>query len=313
MAFVRLTLASIVACLGTDLVLIAQTSDHAPPDDSLRSVTQISRANDLSNSWLSTVDVYITGRIDRTEMEQTANDADQRYRNGKQLVNVLFRLPGMVDRWWATAVRESREDEWKITFTDGSAGENTENTKAKAAARTNVRKKEPSPSPRGRWSDDTGAYSVYATVVSVRSETIVLRKDDGSTVTVPKSRLSRADLNWLTSYSSVDSNKNNAATKELNRHEREAIQFVKQKLGRLLELKDSPAFIDGGFAVDGPHAEWMRQVREAHDTKRFGRGNAVAAVTDLLQLGFEYVSSKGRETKYSRIARNRLSRFIQSE
>lgn len=47
------------------------------------------------------------------------------------------------------------------------------------------------------WTDSTGRFRVEATLVRCDGENVELRKADGSTLTVPRGRLSTVDQNWL--------------------------------------------------------------------------------------------------------------------
>ncbi|MGC3968641.1 MAG: SHD1 domain-containing protein [Pirellulales bacterium] len=49
-----------------------------------------------------------------------------------------------------------------------------------------------------QWTDSTGAFSIRAELVEVSKGNVVLKKEDGTTVTVPVDRLSAVDKNYLT-------------------------------------------------------------------------------------------------------------------
>lgn len=83
-------------------------------------------------------------------------------------------------------------------------------------------------------------------------------------------------------------------------------KFIQSKYEELLAFRATPEFIEYGFAIGGPYSQWIKDVQYAHNTKRFGEGEAAYTITHLLQLGLEYVSSKGRETPFSKTARKRI-------
>lgn len=54
----------------------------------------------------------------------------------------------------------------------------------------------PSGSPR-EWTDSTGKFTVEATLVEVRQDSVILKKADGGAIMVPIGRLSKADQRYL--------------------------------------------------------------------------------------------------------------------
>ena len=50
------------------------------------------------------------------------------------------------------------------------------------------------------WSDVTGEYKVRATLIEVADDEVHLRKADGTTISVPLEKLSKADRDWLARY-----------------------------------------------------------------------------------------------------------------
>jgi hypothetical protein len=56
------------------------------------------------------------------------------------------------------------------------------------------------PSPEFRtWKDKTGNFSIDAKIIEVKTDAVVLEKTDGKQITVPKSKLSDKDLEFLRS------------------------------------------------------------------------------------------------------------------
>lgn len=74
------------------------------------------------------------------------------------------------------------------------------------------------------------------------------------------------------------------------------------KYNELLEFKDKQDFINLGFGVGGPYNKWLRDVQsmsDKHDSDLLTAGKRIL-FGDLVMLGTEYVSSKGKETEYTK-------------
>ena len=57
------------------------------------------------------------------------------------------------------------------------------------------------------WTDDTGDFTVRATLVEHDRDTVVLKLSDGNQIDVPLSRLSPADQTWLRLIGSTNGSK----------------------------------------------------------------------------------------------------------
>lgn len=70
----------------------------------------------------------------------------------------------------------------------------------------------------------------------------------------------------------------------------------------LMGFKNKEDFKKYGFMIDGPYNSWLKRVKElrnSHDLKILINKNIF--VDDLMQLGFAYVGSKGKETTVTEI------------
>jgi len=85
--------------------------------------------------------------------------------------------------------------------------------------------------------------------------------------------------------------------------EKSEIIFEKFKslYNELKSFKGNADFIEFGFGVGGPYNKWLKNVekfKNTPDSKLLLKKGVVAG--ELEQLGFEYVSSKGKETEVTR-------------
>jgi len=95
------------------------------------------------------------------------------------------------------------------------------------------------------------------------------------------------------------------------------IQVVKNLYLDLLSFKDKPDFHRLGFGVASPYNKWLTSVKSIQDKKEIveaciQHGGAILP-PHLLQLGNEYVFSKGRETKYSMFLREQFDKTFKME
>lgn len=91
--------------------------------------------------------------------------------------------------------------------------------------------------------------------------------------------------------------------------------FVAKHLEELEEFKGKEDFALYGFAIAGPYNRWLLAV-QAED-KKWPSGlyddpslEIRASIGDLLQIGADYVSSRGKETAFTRTAIPALKRTI---
>lgn len=77
----------------------------------------------------------------------------------------------------------------------------------------------------------------------------------------------------------------------------------------LLKFKDNPDFYEYGFAVSYKYNYWMKEIEEIRkDEEMVNRlYDEGYPVIDLQQMGFEYRSSGGKETKFTRFMKNKYS------
>ena len=80
-------------------------------------------------------------------------------------------------------------------------------------------------------------------------------------------------------------------------------RFLQEKLAALMEFKSSPDFRYYGFSTRGPYNKWSKEIEEKRREIHLDLTlppSLRAAVNCLEQVGYEYVSSYGRETDYTR-------------
>lgn len=80
------------------------------------------------------------------------------------------------------------------------------------------------------------------------------------------------------------------------------ISKIKTLYLKLLEFKDNPNFHRMGFAPGSPYKKWFEQVQALQNDKKLNlqlvKEKGIVS-GDLLQLGMEFMSSKGSDTDYS--------------
>ncbi len=88
-------------------------------------------------------------------------------------------------------------------------------------------------------------------------------------------------------------------------------QEFKTLYNELLTFKDQADFKEFGLGAGGPHSKWLKNVKKLKsnpDSKLLLKKGVVAG--ELEQLGFEYVSSKGKETEATKFFNKAFSDAI---
>jgi len=88
----------------------------------------------------------------------------------------------------------------------------------------------------------------------------------------------------------------------VDKEEENVLAEVKVLYDELLKFKDKEDFRKYGFMTDGPYNSWLNRVKELkdnHDSKILIDKRIF--IDDLMQLGFAYVVSKGKETTVTEI------------
>ena len=100
-----------------------------------------------------------------------------------------------------------------------------------------------------------------------------------------------------------------ASTKADSGDSAELLDRIEVLYNELISFKDTKEFKKFGFAQGGPYHEWVGEAKALNDSSVsmisfVGAYNFVPG--DLLQLGMEYVSSKGEETSFTSDSRSIL-------
>lgn len=85
------------------------------------------------------------------------------------------------------------------------------------------------------------------------------------------------------------------------------------KYNELLEFKEKKDFLESGFGIGGPYNSWLKDVQEMRDKYDTELLNSKKGFLfgDLELLGYEYVSSKGTETDYTKFCHKSFTDAIQ--
>lgn len=88
-------------------------------------------------------------------------------------------------------------------------------------------------------------------------------------------------------------------------------------LFELLQFKGKSDFAVYGFGTGGPYNAWLRKAEELRNSTNFRRDDipfeVAAAPGVILQLGMEYVTTKGKESEYTRTQLPELKKTIDFE
>lgn len=118
-----------------------------------------------------------------------------------------------------------------------------------------------------------------------------------------------------------NSNKNNLETESINIDKKD-VDEIKNVLeetnvlyDELMSFKDNPNFHKYGFSGAYKYNEWLKKVGELKNSPKakeilFDYGFSLG---DLEMLGLEYVKTKGRETKYSNWAKDRIENGLKQK
>ena len=105
-----------------------------------------------------------------------------------------------------------------------------------------------------------------------------------------------------------------AGTKTINIKDDKVLMRLKMLYNKLLSFKDNSKFHLYGFGEGGDYHGWyMASFSFTNEEDRYLMHNYEVVSGDLRQLGQEYITSKGRETEYSRGMRNTFDRIFSSE
>lgn len=120
--------------------------------------------------------------------------------------------------------------------------------------------------------------------------------------------LASTPVNLMTDTSSVKTEpETTVQTKLVNIEDDAVLMRLKRQYDLLLSFKDSPDFHLYGFGEGGEYHRWYMASHnftkddDLHLMQTYG-----VASGDILQLGHEYITSKGKETDYSRNMRKTL-------
>ena len=114
----------------------------------------------------------------------------------------------------------------------------------------------------------------------------------------------------LTGCSSSRSSKDSELTRSRNLTPGQA--FLKTYYDHLLSFKDESQFHMVGFSPAYKYHKWQKAIQDQRKKDEFSFDEGVA-LGHLVQLGSEYMNSKGRETRYGRYARNDIESAIKGE
>lgn len=89
---------------------------------------------------------------------------------------------------------------------------------------------------------------------------------------------------------------------------KEGQKAVRDKLTELDSFKDEAKFHEFGFGRGGPYHAWLaslQTLRESDEAALFSSPERIA-LGYLLNMGTDYIKSKGQETKFTRYARKEI-------
>ena len=93
-----------------------------------------------------------------------------------------------------------------------------------------------------------------------------------------------------------------------------ALKRCKNLYSKLMSFKDSPEFRAYGFSENGDFHSWLVAAQNFTKDDDLHLMHTYGFVSgDIITLGQEYVSSKGKETDYTREKREELERIFSSE
>lgn len=107
-----------------------------------------------------------------------------------------------------------------------------------------------------------------------------------------------------------DPDKNPVATKNTGTAPTaEGQKYVRDRLAELDSFKDDPKFHEIGFGLGGPYNKWLKAV-EPHPSREVFSFPERVAIGDLMNMGFDYMKSRGQETKYTKFARAEIMKML---
>ena len=83
------------------------------------------------------------------------------------------------------------------------------------------------------------------------------------------------------------------------KEKRETKKRLKRLLGQLHGFKTKESFIVFGFGIGGVHNEWLVEI----ESIKTGMARLIQ------QLGYEYVTSHGKETELSKLIKEKIKEF----
>ena len=84
-------------------------------------------------------------------------------------------------------------------------------------------------------------------------------------------------------------------------------EFVAAKLAELDGFKSDVKFTKFGFGVGGPYNGWLVAVESRYKSTK---GLDAIPVGDLLNLGLEYMKTRGEENKFTKFAREEILKVV---